>query len=102
MQQILSSQAKDGMILAKDVMTSDDRVLCGKGTVLTDILLDRLVKMDIVHVAVEGHPVSVPGEKSLAEELAGIEARFSLVTRVPPLMYVKKRLMQKMIDSRGE
>ena len=102
MQQILSSQAKEGMILAKDVMTPDDRVLCGKGTVLTAVLLDRLIKMDIIQITVEGHPVKVAGEKSLQEELADIEARFSLVTKVPPLMDIKKRLQQKMIDSRGK
>jgi hypothetical protein len=101
-QQILSAQAKEGMTLAKDVMTPEDRVLCGKGTVLTNALIDRLAKMDIMHVAVEGHPVKVPGEKTLKEELHDIEARFSLVTKVPPLMFVKKRLMQKMIDSRGK
>ena len=48
MQQILSAQAKEGMVLAKDVMTPEDRVLCGKGTLLTASLLDRLEKMDIV------------------------------------------------------
>ena len=58
--------------------------------------------MDIMHITVEGHPVKVAGEKSLKEELAEIEARFSLVVKVPPLMYIKKRLKQKMIDSRGK
>ncbi len=102
MQQILSGQAEEGMILAQDVMVSEDRILCGKGTVLTAALLARLIKMDIMHVTVEGHPVDVPGEKSLKAELRDIEARFSLVTKVPPLMYIKKRLMQKMIISRGK
>ena len=102
MQQILSAQAKEGMVLAKDVMTPEDRVLCGKGTVLTESLLDRLEKMDIVHITVEGHPVEIPGEKSLKEELRDIEARFSKVKKVPPLMYIKKRIMQKMIESRGK
>ena len=100
MQQILSAQAKTGMILAKDVMMPDGRVLCGKGTVMTGPLLDRLIKMDITQITVDGHPVKVPGEKTLKEELRDIEARFSLVTKVAPLMYIKKRIMQKMIDSR--
>ena len=102
MQQILSAQAEEGMVLAKDVMTPEDRVLCGKGTVLTDSLLDRLEKMDIVYITVEGHPVEIPGEKSLKEELRDIEERFSKVKKVPPLMYIKKRIMQKMIESRGQ
>ena len=102
MQQILSAQAKEGMVLAKDVMTPEDRVLCGKGTLLTASLLDRLEKMDIVQITVEGHPVKIPGEKSLKAELRDIEERFSNVKEVPPLMYIKKRIMQKLIESRGK
>lgn len=102
MQQILSAQAKEGMILAKDVMTTEGRVLCGKGTILTAGLLDRLVKMDIVQITVEGHPVPVAGEKSLAEEIAAIEERFSQVEKVAPLMYLKKRIIKTLIESRGE
>ena len=100
MQQILSAQAKEGMVLAQDVLTPEGRVLCGKGTELTANLLDRLEKMDIIKVTVEGHPVSIPGEKSVKEELRDIEERFSKVTKVPPLMYIKKRLMQRLVDSR--
>jgi len=100
-QQILTLQAKDGMTLAKDVMTSEGRVLCGKGTLLTAALIERFLKMDIVQVTVDGHPVSVPGEKSLQEELLEIEERFSEVKSVPPLMYLKKRLMKKLVDSQG-
>ena len=102
MQQILSAQAREGMVLAKDVMTPEGRVLCGKGTALTAGLLDRLARMDIVHVTVEGHPVKVPGEKSLKEELRDVEDRFSNVTKIPPLMYIKKRIVRKLIESRGK
>ena len=102
MQQILSMQAKEGMVLAKDVMTPEGRVLCGKGTALTSSLLDRLEKMDIVHITVEGHPVEVPGEKTLKQELQAVEERFSNVTKIPPLMYIKKRIMEKLVESRGQ
>lgn len=101
MQQILTLQAKEGMSLAKDVMTAEGRVLCGKGTVLTTTLIDRFHKMDIVQITVEGHPLAVSGEKSLHEELLEIEARFSDVKSVPPLMYLKKRIMQRLVESRG-
>ena len=102
MQQILSIQAKEGMLLAKDVMTPEDRVLCGKGTKLTANLINRLIKMEIMHVTVEGHPINIPGEKSLKEELVAIEERFSNVKNVAPLMYIKKRIMQKLVESRGD
>ncbi|MBA3014233.1 MAG: hypothetical protein FP815_04680 [Desulfobulbaceae bacterium] len=101
MQQILTLQAKDGMILAKDVLTSDGRVLCGKGTVLSSSLLARFEKMGIAQVTVDGHPVTIPGEKSLQEELLEVEERFSEVKSIPPLMYLKKRIMKKMVESRS-
>lgn len=101
MQQILSAQAEEGMVLGKDVMTPDGRVLCGKGTALTQSVLSRLAKMDIVYVTVEGHPIAVPGEKSIKEQLKDVEERFSDVQKVPPLMYLKKRIMKKLVESQG-
>jgi len=101
-QQILTLQAKEAMVLAKDVMTAENRVLCGKGTVLTSTLIERFLKMDIVQLTVEGHPISSPGEKTLQEELQDIEDRFSEVNKVPPLAYLKKRIMKKLVESRGQ
>ena len=101
MQQILTAQAEEGMILAKDVLTPEERVLCGKGTVLTPALIDRLLKMDMVNITVEGHPVVIEGEKSLKEELKDIDLRFSRVEKITPLMYLKKIIKEKLIASRG-
>lgn len=89
------------MILAKDVETPEGRVLCGKGTELTEALLDRLQKMEIVNVTVEGHPVEVEGEKSLKEELQDIDERFSRVEKIAPLMYLKKRIKERLVASRS-
>lgn len=88
------------MILARDVVTADGRVLCGKGTTLNQAIIDRIRKMDIQHVTVEGHPVFEEGEKTLEEELQDIERRFSKVEKISPLMYLKKKLLQKKADSR--
>ena len=101
MQQILTMQATEGMVLAKDV-EMDGRVLCGKGTPLPPKIIDRFMKIDIIHITVEGHPVAVEGEKSLKEELMEIEKRFSRVKKIPPLMYFKKRLMQRLAASRSK
>ncbi len=102
MQQILCQQAAEGMVLAKDVQTPEGRTLCGKGTALTEAMIARFVKMDISHIAVEGHPVKVEGEKSLKAELLDIEKRFSRVKHVPPLMFLKKRIMERMVESHKE
>lgn len=102
MQKILCQQAAEGMVLAKDVQTPEGRTLCGKGTVLTEGIIARFVKMEISHIAVEGHPVQIPGEKSLREELQDVEKRFSRVKHVPPLMFLKKRIMERMVAARKE
>lgn len=101
MQKILTAMAGPGMVLAKDVQTGEGRVLCGKGTELDQGLIDRLQRMEISHITVEGHPVVVEGEKSLEEELADIELRFSKVSNIPPLMYLKKRLQAKLVAARA-
>lgn len=102
MQDILTDMARDGMVLAKDVETAEGRVLCGKGTVLSENLIERLKRMEISHITVEGHPVEVEGEKSLEEELADLDERFSKVKNVAPLMYLKKRIREGLIASRSK
>jgi hypothetical protein len=102
LQEILSLQAKEEMVLAREVMTPDGRVLCGKGTALTTPIIDRILKMDISHIAVEGHPVEIEGEKTLEQKLADIQKRFSRVTHIQPLQYIKQRLMHRLVQTRKE
>lgn len=102
MQKILTAQAAEGMVLARDVETTEGRVLCGKGTELTSSLIERLKKMEITHIAVEGHPVPEWEQKSLREELEEIEERFSRVKHIPPLMFLKKRIMERTVAARRQ
>jgi hypothetical protein len=101
MQQILTAQARAGMVLAKDVLTPEGRILCGKGTELSEALLERLARMEILHITVEGHPVQVEGEKPLPEQLREIDRRFQRVEKIAPLMYLKKRIKERLIASRS-
>ena len=102
MQEIVTSLAAEGMVLARDVLTSEGRVLCGKGTVLSEGLIDRLKRMEISYIAVEGHPVQIEGEKTVEEHLQDIVERFSRVEDIPPLMYLKKRIMERLLMNRGK
>ncbi|MBU0728375.1 MAG: hypothetical protein KKE17_10290 [Proteobacteria bacterium] len=101
MQEIITALAAEGMTLARDVLTSDGRILCGKGTILNENLIDRLKKMEIAHIAVDGHPVEIEGEKTLEDELKDIEKRFSKVEDTPPLVFLKKCIMEKVIKARN-
>jgi len=100
LQEIPTIAAAEGMVLAKDILLDADRILCGKGTVLTAGLIDRLQRMEIAHVTVEGHPVEIEGEKTLAEELADLDRRFSRVNSIPPLLYLKRRIRERLLASR--
>lgn len=101
MQQIVTAMAAEGMVLAQDVLTPEGRVLCGKGTELSTGLIERLKRMEIPSITVEGHPVQVMGEKSLQEELDDLDARFSRVEKIAPLRYLKKKIREKLIASRS-
>lgn len=102
MQDILSLQAEEEMVLARDVVMLDGRVLCGKGTLLTTSIINRILKMEITHITVEGHPLEIEGEKSLDQELADIQKRFSRVTHIKPLQYIKQRLMHRLVNAGKE
>lgn len=100
MQQIATARAAEGMVLAKDVETGDNRVLCGKGTALTAAMIDRFKRMDITHITVKGHPVEEEGGKTLKEEVMAVEERFSRVRHIKPLMYLKKRIQERLVAAR--
>ncbi|MDA3833231.1 MAG: hypothetical protein PF495_07520 [Spirochaetales bacterium] len=102
MQKIVCQQAAAGMILGRDVITPEGRTLCGQGTELSESMIARFMKMEIPYISVEGHPVKVEGEKTLKEQLRDIEKRFSKVNHVPPLMFLKKKIMIRLAASMKE
>ncbi len=105
MQKIPISLATNGMVLAKEIKSSDDpssMTICGKGVRLTESLIDRLRQMGIQTMTVEGHPVAVAGDASLEEMLAALDKRFIRVAN-DPLMTKIKELYRKQIErSMGE
>ena len=89
------------MILAKEILNPEGMVLCGAGTPLSEALIERLANMEVVDVTVEGHPVTIEGEKTLNEELQEIDLRFQRVEEIAPLMYLKKRIQARLVASRN-
>ena len=80
MQKIPISLAAGGMVLARDVFRADNPTgmpICGKGTPLTDSLINRLSNLGIQSIYVEGHPVWFEGDLSLDAQLEELERRFS-------------------------
>jgi len=105
MQNIPISLAKAGMVLAKEIKNSADAsamTICGKGIKLTEPLIDRLQRMGIQSLVVEGHPVHVEGEASLEEMLTALDRRFSSVEDDPLMMKIKDIYRKQIQRAREE
>lgn len=93
MQTIPIVLAEPDMILAREVKRADNPQgppVCGRGTVLTASLIERLRNLGVKMVTVEGHPVAVEGEKTLEELLADLDRRFSKVENFPLMQRLKE------------
>ena len=82
----------EGMVVAKPVSNDKGMVLLAAGTELTASLIERIEKMKVTRVAVEGHPVDLPGQESMSpeERLAQLDQAFSRVTEEPHMMALKE------------
>ena len=79
MQKIPLSLARDGMILAKEVVRPekpDGPPLFGRGMTLSASHIERLAGMGIQSIVVEGRPVVMEGDESLEDQLKNLEERF--------------------------
>ncbi len=94
MQRLPIKLATAGMKLAKEASTPEGQVLCGPGTMLTETLLLRLAKAGIHTVTVEGHPVRMPGEKSLNQRLNELHERFTRVKEDPVLRALERLIAE--------
>ncbi len=80
MQKIPLNLATSEMVLARDIFKNDNPAgmpICGKGTELTESLINRLHQMGVQSLYVEGHPVWQEGDLNLNEQLEEMEQRFS-------------------------
>ena len=105
MQTIPLKLAKADMVLAKDVLKPDaasPMPICGKGVVLTDSLIERMGRMGVARVTVQGHPVVVDGEATLEQQLARLDARFKRHEGDPLMKKVReiyRRLITRMMET---
>jgi len=97
MQKINLDQAQAGMVLARAITNEKGITLCGEGTTLTDSLIERLKKMEIRRIAVEGHPVD-DGSEELSPETVREEImeRFRLVRGSPVNSAIMKALLDEL------
>jgi len=103
MQKIPISFAQKGMVLAKEVFqrgSASTLPMCGKGVVLTEVLIERMIRLEIQTLSVEGHPVELPGELSLEEQLDRLDRRFQKVENEPRMIRIKEMFKKSFMKSR--
>jgi hypothetical protein len=104
MQNIPITLAAAGMVVAKEIKSTDDpssMTICGKGVALTASLIGRLQSMGVQSVTVEGHPVKMEGESTLEEMLTALDNRFSRVLDDPLMMKIKDMFRRQIFRSMG-
>jgi len=83
MQKVPLELVLPGMILARTITNDTGMVLCGEGTELTDVIIERLKRMNVSHVTLKGHPVDLGDTKSTEQKLADLRDRFVRVQGDP-------------------
>ena len=102
-QKIPINLAAEGMVLAREVFQPGSGALipiCGKGIVLTQGIIERLVRLEIQTVFVEGHPVSLPDELPLDELLSALDRRFKKVRQDSGTVRIREMFKKSLIRSR--
>lgn len=105
MQTIPITLSVAGMVLARDILREgkpDGSPVCGKGLVLTDSLIERLRKMGIQSVTVEGQPVKLEGGETLESALEALDNRFRMAGSDPLTMRLQEIYRKHIRISHGE
>jgi hypothetical protein len=104
MQRIPLEHAAPGMRLAKTVENENGQTLLPRGTELTEDLIERLVRMRVKRVAVEGHPINLPDQKppNLKQIRLDIERAFIRLRDDPIMVELKEMILQSRLSHAQE
>ena len=104
MQKIPLALAETDMVLARDIFRDDNASgppICGKGITLTEPLIERLKRMGVQTIVVEGHPVRMNGDKNPEDILKALDCRFRKVENDPLTAKLKMVYRQYLLKSLG-
>lgn len=92
MKRVSVDSLKPGVKLAQPVVNDSGMIIIGEGTVLSDSHIDRLQNMNISSVFIEG---SAGPQKSKAELIAELDARFKKTEDEPYMSTLKKAFKER-------
>lgn len=105
MQNIPLAMALPGMVLAREVLhpeRPDGPVLFGKGATISGTAIERLAKMGVTAITVEGNPLPKEQGESLQDQLDGLDRRFRGHERDPVMMTIRQVMARQLRRSWGE
>jgi predicted transcriptional regulator len=93
-----------GMKLARPVINESGVILRDAGAVLTEEVIAQLSDLGVELIRIEGEPRdAVEAEKSLDQQIADLQARFSRVEKDPLMNKIKGILLQRLREKvKGE
>ena len=91
MKRVVIEELSPGMILAKPVTNANGLPIVAVGTTLDGFIIERLQRLELVSVYVEGNPEDSNG-KSLTELEAELELRFRRVAQDPVQQMILRTL----------
>ncbi len=105
MQRIPIMLALPGMVLAREICRQDGACgppICGKGMTLTLSFIERLKKMGVQTITVEGNPVQVEGGRTPEDLLRDLDRRFRKVAADPLTGKLKEIYRELYTKASGE
>jgi len=105
MQKIPLTTATPDMVLGRDIFRDDNASgppICGRGIKLTSSLIDRLKRMGVQSITVEGNPIRMAGDRSPEEILQALDERFRKVEGDPLTVRLKNVYRQFYAKIPGE
>ncbi len=104
-QRIPTKSALPGMVLARDIYRQDSAggpPICGKGMTLTVSLIERLKRIGVQTIIVDGHPVRTEGKRTPEELLEDLDRRFRKVEDDPFAGKLKEIYRAILLKKSGE
>lgn len=89
---------RPGMVLAGSVVNEAGMTLFGRGTVITDVVIERMRSAGAALVMIEGRPTP---RKPRDEELSALDARFRMVHEAPHMAGIREMVRRHIESSYG-
>lgn len=96
-QRILLTQAAPGMVLSRPVTLPNKVTLCGRGLVLHDSLIHKLMGLGIKRIHVKGRPLPAVNKEGFGERLQRLRRSFSRVRHIHHMQLLEAAIEKRVV-----